>query len=137
MKREIKFRAWNPAVGMLDAIRLEAAHGIRLVSSSDLAPHFASDADWVFMQSTGLKDKKGTEIYEGDIVRHRKIRGDETSIFGLQEFIRQDDPIKVEWNNCGFDPLSGWIESAIEQLQFEVIGDIYSNRELLTNRSSV
>lgn len=89
------------------------------------------------MQSTGLKDKKGTEIYEGDIVRHRKIRGDETSIFGLQEFIRQDDPIKVEWNNCGFDPLSGWIESAIEQLQFEVIGDIYSNRELLTNRSSV
>lgn len=92
--REIKFRAWDGKT-MWESI-------------SDL------DTDWTLMQFTGLKDKNGKEIYEGDYLtcRHR----DE----GAVEW--RDDMAAFSW-----EPGQNWGEIEVNFCEIEVIGNIYEN----------
>lgn len=66
-------------------------------------------------QYTGLKDKNGKEIYEGDIV----LRGSDNS----PEVVEFDDDIDTDgvYGRCSGWAFDGW----------EVIGNIYENPELL------
>lgn len=70
----------------------------------------------VLMQSTGLKDKNDVEIFDGDIVK---------AIFSLLQ-TRVVGPIY--FSNAGFTLIDRWI---INFKDFEVIGNIYQNPELL------
>ncbi len=72
-------------------------------------------------QYTGLKDRKGTDIFEGDIVN----------------IIRAEENGKVEWreNDAAFEVVGDWLEASfLENLyghDVEVIGNIHDNPELL------
>ena len=109
--REIKFRVWLK--------ELEIWEHDFLPSSGEPFSEILAEKDFVFCQYTGLKDKNGKEIYEGDILDFDEAewRGEFTP-----EAITMDD-MKGEWLLCGsVGDVSQWRK---------VIGNIYQNPELL------
>ncbi|ETU59952.1 hypothetical protein P026_02971 [Enterococcus faecalis EnGen0426] len=82
---------------------------------------------YVLMQSTGLKDKNGVEIFEGDIVQHRD---GEYSYLGIvkrdcyQFFIDGIEPDE----NYDFIDVSNTFDGTSS---LEILGNIWDNKELL------
>lgn len=104
MSREIKFRAW-------DSLRKEMIY------------NFEGTVDWEFkhnyeiMQFTGLKDKNGTEIYEGDICLFENLSPKKIVIkYDLGKF------------NVADFVINSWL---YENQRGAVLGNIYENPELL------
>lgn len=82
----------------------------------------------ILMQSTGLKDKNGKLIYEGDIVKSFHVSSTmQGRVF--TGFVAYDDErcryCILENQHCGYVTFSD-----IDDV-FEVIGNIYENKELL------
>ena len=131
---EIKFRAWSksskkmvPVCG-IDNWDYQDDHENKYITSGGEGVYQWNDI--VLMQYTGLKDKNGVEIYEGDVLRcpkeemHISIRWD-TSGAGWQfdEHDTFDDGVgRGDWR----------LTSGIAK-DGEVVGNIYENPELLTN----
>ncbi len=111
--REIKFRAWNPKTKVLHSWETivtkwdnEEFTGLFLIPQ---------DKFYKLMQYTGLKDKNGKEIYEGDIIVYLVIKYKSV----------------VEWEHGGFGFIGADGEPMYTEEDFEVIGNIYENPELL------
>lgn len=68
-------------------------------------------------QYTGLHDKNGKEIYEGDIVKYENIIG--KIMFFNGSFVLSDFEEEEEW------------ELGVINQELEIIGNIYDNPELL------
>lgn len=135
--RQIKFRAWvEPADIFRGSSTGQMFTGFTfdsIESGRDEANVYCDDGQtWEeprwgsakLMQYTGLKDKNGVEIYEGDIVR-------ENGEFG------EDDRYVVEYEFNGF-----WLKGRGDnEFDFgnpdnmEVIGNIWENPELLEAKS--
>lgn len=73
MNREIKFRVWDVEnKEMLEVQELDfepTFYGGRIAIRPDQYNDYFDTEDMILMQYTGLKDKNGKEIYEGDIVK--------------------------------------------------------------------
>lgn len=142
-----KFRAWvKPGVlsNHLDGVIAEAKPDFLgmncLVKRNDLVgkdcfTEIVDFDDVILMQSTGLKDKNGVEIYAGDIVQSTwydvdnnpyKKKG-EITYAGAQYVIAYDSQFDVETGEITYDAHSlSYAENP------EVIGNIYTNPELLS-----
>ena len=115
MSREIKFRIWDK----INRMWLRCFN-VNLFDIGDL-PNVE------LMQYTGVKDKNGKEIYEGDIVKYKfpydtrlkhisPVKFLETEVsFGIKDIYGNEIPLyTISANNY-----------------FEVIGNIYENKNLL------
>nr|DAR78274.1 MAG TPA: YopX protein [Bacteriophage sp.] len=80
---------------------------------------------YIIEQSTGLKDKNGTEIYEGDVI---KVERDGT-IYRV-EWIYSGFGLEPRYNSP-FYPILGNVEL---RERIEVIGNIHENPELLEEK---
>lgn len=108
--RTIKFRAWNQSRGV--ERMLVWGHLKQEPFEELIADHL------VLMQFTGLLDKNGKEIYEGDILTGKSSTG-------------RDKYWTMVWADRGCWEASPNNEYNINWKGWEVIGNIYENPELL------
>ena len=125
--RDIKFRCWDTEnKQMLKVQELDfedTFYGGRLSIRTDQYNDYFDIEDMILMQYTGLKDKNGKEIYEGDIV---KVFTSKKWRIGKIIYEYSGFTIDVTNNKELEYGRTGIIESLIE-----VIGNIYDNPELL------
>lgn len=139
MNREIKFRAWIKPNEWVEGemISQDNPSDFTMISNGDGFGIVYDHEEWlnkdafIIMQYTGLKDKNGVEIYEGDIVQD-------------QHYMKSSNPIVIHSGRaiikyygggfichyCGMEIFN------VERLEGDdgliVIGNIYENPELLT-----
>ncbi len=129
--REIKFRAW---VDTKDSYHKGMYYGVEKSydtlgemtntkgeeveyywQSFDSVLCEAKDGELILMQYTGLKDKNGKEIYEGDLIRD------------------SDGIAEVKWaqSECGFIAWYNQFNILNFPKDCEVIGNVWENKDLL------
>lgn len=144
MSREIKFRAWDKGKRLFSGVSDGFVHTGRFCVRLDGRIYDTNlpDTEWskeeiILMQYTGLKDKNGKEIYEGDILlqwdKKYIVRWDEIMAAFQSKNIK--DSVDTDFFNWGSSPSlrtqeiikTGWSDES----NCEIIGNIYENPELL------
>lgn len=134
--REIKFRAWHKGQGDFPPQMLYDAWNGQCL-------YYAREGQPVeLMQYTGLKDKNGKRIYEGDIVKGEFYIGDDIGLikFGAHSIIAGHDDVldsSIDAPAYGYfiDSKIGDEYPLVDTEDLEVIGNIYENPEPLGNKT--
>ena len=114
--REIKFRVWDKELKEMCSVT-DIQLWINYVHYSQKDGDIGKGnypADVILMQYTGLKDKNGKEIYEGDILRYSN-----GEILG----------VAFDNKTAQFTTKTRWLWPIIDVC--EIVGNIYDNPELL------
>jgi len=117
MMREIKFRAW-----LTEIKKMTYTHTLEELMSWNTTRE--SNGTVIWMQYTGLKDKNGTEICEGDVLKSVTYR-----YVGEVKYVPENAAFLVFWSDDK-GRHAGYLDDGMCSL-IEVIGNIHDNPELL------
>lgn len=132
MNDRFEFRAW-------DKFQKKMISWDECLNNEDLIPEILLNAvRYEPMQCTGLKDKHGRLIYEGDIVK-AEVEKSDLKVVGIITFGRyvHDLGFYMEWKGTPAEPRKyypGWRQDLfywLEEASLEVIGNIHETPELL------
>lgn len=147
MQDRFKFRIWHVPLEQMhynDFIVTATGYMAKIYQQDDYMMKFNQedlefDKQCILMQCTGLKDKNGKLIYEGDIVKYAEFDWTDFSFKGWETEIAQ-----VIWGNTydnyypafdlkdtDFDGTNAFSYLLNGGWTIEVIGNIYQNPELL------
>ena len=116
--REIKFRAWDDGKMDYNPTFGECSFGGSYVNSFEPSEYEKR----TFMQFTGLHDKNGKEIYEGDVVKTPKYGNSQVVEYAD---INASDDMTAPGMGFQFNDYPS---------NMEIIGNIYENPELLETK---
>lgn len=129
-----KYRAWDSANKEMfkDTFAITENGQVVVVEQESVAssPDYVFVYHLVIMQSTGLKDKNGKEIFEGDILACKT----DDEVINLNIFWDEERALFMfeskKYNEQ--EPLAELVEN--NTYPFEIIGNIYENPELLEDK---
>ena len=143
MSRPIKFRAWFKEPKMMLSsddiyIALALSGKIRKLNTEGSSPSLLAygrddiDDDFVLMQFTGLHDKNGKPIFEGDIIGSGTSYPLEVFWMGLAWGVRWNDNGTAEEEIICDDGGDMEMDEKQSKLKYmEVLGNIYENPEMV------
>ena len=134
-----KFRAWLPTLKWMCNVSailfdVKSLDVYKMGDTERVTEMSVNQDEVILMQSTGIKDKNGTEIFEGDIIDTTDYEGGLSSV---------GNPfVKIERDKYGFIVTGDFPDSPITIKEFEagrkfagvevtIVGNIYENPELV------
>ncbi len=123
---KLKFRAWLKQKQKMDNY-IDHISWLEdeLYCIGDGITYMVSAEDLVLMQSTGLVDKNGKEIFEGDIVKMSKDVYSEPTYYEVVRHYGGAYRLESKQHGC---------ELWLRHTDCEVVGNVYENRELLEDK---
>lgn len=120
-----KFRAWDTTNKEMfkDTFSITESGQVVVVEQEDVMcpPDYVFVDNLVIMQSTGLVDKNGKEIFEGDIVKMAKDVYSEPTHYEVVRHYGGAYRIESKQHGC---------ELWLRHTDCEVVGNVYENKEL-------
>lgn len=121
----LKYRAWDSwrkRMSVVDRIYIDT-EGVRLYD--DFGEYWRDFRDIKLMKSTGLFDKNGKKIFEGDIVKMAKDVYSEPTYYEVVRHRGGAYRLESKQHGC---------ELWLRHTDCEVVGNVYENRDLLEDK---
>ncbi|MDJ1088038.1 YopX family protein [Macrococcoides caseolyticum] len=117
-----KFRAWDKEKKIMDIVGGITFDGNEIWEISFPGDCWIDASNYILMQSTGLHDVNGKEIFEGDVLHHP-----------LQGMRKVYYPFNDRVASYGLENIENGVRSTLQDSHrvYEIIGNIHENPELL------